>query len=276
VRDCALLLDAMIGASPDPEDAATALNPAPHAIPYAQGLNADALQGARLGVLRHFFTAHAGVAAAYAPVLAALERAGAVLIDVIDLPDMAALREAEKTVLLYEMKADLNTYLQRLGPAAPVRSLADVIVFNRQHADVELAWFGQDYLELAQDKGLLSSPDYLAARASCLRLARDEGIHGLLARHKLDALIAPTVGPAWTIDLLLGDHALPSSCSLAAVAGTPSITVPAALWQGLPLGLSWMGAAWSEQRLLNMAHTFEQLLQARRAPRFFSYSSSPE
>ena len=265
VRDCAMLLDALAG--PDPADPATLRNPRHRANNYAAALDAGALKGARLGVLRQFFVGPQ--APAYEAALAALRRAGAVLVDPLQLPDLALLREHERTLMLHELKAGLNDYLRWLGPDSPVRCLADVIAFNQRHAASELAWFGQDRLELAQTMGDLNHPAYLAARNACLHLTSDQGIEALLLQHRLDALIAPTTGPAWRVQLGQGDPAMLHSCSFAAVAGTPGITVPAASWRGLPLGLSFYAAAWSEQKLLNLGHAFEQATQARQRPGYF-------
>ncbi len=266
VRDCAILLGAMTGF--DAEDAAMQ-GSAPHSLSdYTGALDANALRGARLGVARQFFGFHDQTEQAYAPVLEALKRAGAVLVDPVTLPAIDTIGEAELTVLLYELKADLAAYLQRPGFETPVKSLADVIAFNQKNATREMAWFGQDLFEKAQAKGPLTDAEYLDARAKCLRIARTEGIEAVMREHQLDALIAPTGGPAWRIDTVIGDHFVGSSTTPAAVAGTPAITVPAAMLRGLPLGLTFFGNAWSEAKLLGLAYAFEQATKARRAPRY--------
>ena len=266
VRDCAILLGAMTGF--DAEDAAMQ-GSAPHSLTdYTSALDATALKGARLGVARQFFGFHDQTEQAYAPVLEALRRAGAVLVDPVTLPAIETIGEAELTVLLYELKTDLAAYLKRLGPDAPVKSLADVITFNQKNASREMVWFGQDLFEKAQAKGPLTDAEYLDARAKCLRIARTEGIEAVMRDQKLDALIAPTGGPAWRIDTVIGDHFVGSSTTPAAVAGTPAITVPAAMLRGLPLGLTFFGNAWSEAKLLGLAYAFEQATKARRAPRY--------
>ena len=266
VRDCAILLGAMTGF--DADDAAMQ-GSAPHSLAdYTSALDANALKGARLGVARQYFGFHDLTEQAYAPVLEALKRAGAVLVDPVTLPAIETIGDAEMTVLLYELKADLAAYLQRLGPGAPVKSLADVIAFNQKNASREMAWFGQDLLEKAQAKGPLTDAEYLDARAKCLRIARTEGIEAVMREQKLDALIAPTGGPAWRVDTVIGDHFVGSSTTAAAVAGTPAITVPAAMLRGLPLGLTFFGNAWSEAKLLGLAYAFEQATKARRAPRY--------
>ncbi|MCX7175306.1 MAG: amidase [Proteobacteria bacterium] len=192
VRDCALLLGALTGA--DPRDAAMR-DVAAHAVhDYAAALDADALRGARLGIARQFFGFHDLLEQAYPPMLAALERAGAVLVAPVTLPDLDKLRAPKRTLLLYEMKAGLNAYLQGLGPDAPVTSLADIIAFNQRNAAREMPWFSQDIFLMAQAKGDLSDAEYLEAHATCRRIARTEGIEAVMREHRLDALVAPTTG----------------------------------------------------------------------------------
>ncbi len=266
VRDCALLLGALVGA--DARDPAMAGAP-PGPRDYTTGLDPAALKGARLGVVRQYFGFHEPTDRAYAGVLASLEKAGAVLVDPVTLLAIESVGDAELTVLLYELKADLNVYLANLGPGAPVKTLADVIAFNERNAERELKWFGQDLLVKAQAKGALTDDEYQKARALCLRVARDEGIAAAMKQHRLDALIAPTGGPAWRSDLVIGDHFVGGgSTTPPAIAGTPSITVPAGQVHGLPIGLSFFAGAWSEPRLLALAYAFEQATRSRRPPRY--------
>lgn len=261
VRDCALLLGGLV------EPGARGVPPG---ADYTAALNAGALRGARLGVVRQFFGVHDAIDAAMEQALQALRSAGAELVDPVRLEGVEGLGEAELTVLLYELKAGLDAYLAARGPAAPARSLAEVIAFNRRHAAEELAWFGQDLFLKAQAKGPLTEAAYLAARARCLKVARTEGIQAVMAAHRLDALVAPTGGPAWRTDLVVGDRYLGSSTSPAAIAGTPSLTVPAGWMHGLPLGLNLFGRAHEEARLLALGHAFEQATRARRPPRYLA------
>ena len=269
VRDCALLLGGMVGA--DAADASMRGAESRRTVDYLDRLDADALKGARLGVARQFFGFHEPTDRVFAGVLTALEAAGAVLVDPVTLPAIESIGDAELTVLLYELKADLDTYLAALGPNAPVKALAEVIAFNQRNAATELKWFGQDLFIKAQAMGPLTDDAYLKARALCLKVARDDGIDAVMKQHRLDALIAPTGGPAWRSDLVLGDHFVGGGSTMPpAVAGTPSITVPAGFVHGLPVGMSFFAGAWSEARLLTLAYAFEQTMKARRPPRYLA------
>ncbi|WP_218938774.1 amidase [Oleiharenicola lentus] len=268
VQDAALLLDIM--AQKDPGDQATLSRP--HTVDtvfsVAVKMRKRLIKGARLGVIRGPF----GMDARLNPILDGaidkLKAAGAEIVDLGDLPQFNAAGEAEMEVLLYEFKDGLNKYFATLGPDSPIKTLADVIAFNRAHADKELAHFGQELMEKAQAKGPLTEQAYLDARATCLRVMRTEGIDALLAQHKLDALVTLTNGPAWLIDPVNGDAYTGGSSSLAAVAGYPSVTVPAGDWRGLPVGISFTGAAWTEAKLLAYAAEFEAAAKARREPQF--------
>jgi amidase len=176
--------------------------------------------------------------------------------------------EVELSLLLIELNAALPKYLQEFAPGAPVRTLADVIAWNRQHADRELAFFGQDLLERAQAKPGLDSKEYQDIRETCRKYSRDEGIDAALAEHKLDALVAPTGSPAWLTDFINGDHPGDSFSTPAAVAGYPHVTVPAGFVFGLPVGVSFVGRAYSEPTLIGLAYAFEQATKARRPPEF--------
>jgi len=266
VADAAALLGAMAGA--DPRDAATqAAGDKAHAD-YTKFLDADGLRGARIGVPRRFFRLGGKADAVIEAALEILRAQGAVLVDPVDILSLTKIGDAEYQVMLYEFKAGLNEYLASLGLGAPVKTLAEVIEFNRRNGATELAHFGQETLIAAQAKGPLTDKPYLDALEKCRRLSRDEGIDAVMNQHKLDVLIAPTTGPAGKTDLLYGDRGIGGSSSPAAVSGYPSITVPAGNVLGLPMGLSFFGRAFSEPVLLRLAFAFEHAIAARRAPTF--------
>jgi amidase len=253
VRTAARLLAAMAGR--DPADPATAAAPPPP--DYVAALRADALKGARIGVLRWATGWHAGVDARFEAALARLRGAGAMLVDITAAPDRRAIGAAEQQVLLTELKADLAAYLATTPPAVKVRSLAEVIAFNRANAAAEMPLFGQDTFEKAAATAGLDDPAYKAARATSLRLAGAEGLDKMLAG--VDALVAPTAPPAWFIDPVNADQApFGGAGGLAAVAGNPHLTVPMGAVLGLPVGLSFIGPRWSEARLLALGYSFEQ------------------
>lgn len=262
VRDAAILLGAIAGQ--DPRDAATG-GAAGHLVAdYARGLDARSLSGARLGVVTNLLGQSDAVDRVMARAREALGKLGATLVEV-ELPT-SAYEEAELNVLLADLKADLGAYLAARG--GPVRSLADVVAFDdREHAR-EMAWFGQDLFLRAEKSPATDAPAYREALAACRRLSRDEGIDRAMDAHHLDAIVAPTSGPAWTTDPVNGDHFGVSSSTPAAVAGYPHVTVPAGFEAGLPIGLSFFGRAWTEAALLSYAYAFEQATKARRPPGF--------
>jgi len=202
--------------------------------------------------------------------LDALEDLGAELVDPVELPDGREYGENELTVLLYEFKADLNAYLASLPPGARIRTLADAIAFNEEHREREMPFFGQELFLRSQATGPLADRAYRRALRSNLKLLRAKGIDAALDRGRLDAIVAPTGGPAWPTDLVNGDHYVGGSSSPAAIAGYPSITVPAGTVHGLPVGISFLGRAWSEPVLLRLAYAFEQATRHRRAPEFLA------
>lgn len=264
VEDAALVLEAIAGV--DPADPATraALGRAPFEARAA--VEGPGLAGARLGVARAFFGTHEAADAVAEAALARLRELGADLVDV-DLAVPAALRDAELVVLLTEFRTGLDAYL-RDHPGAPVRDLAELVDWNRRHADRAMPFFRQELFEKALACGGLDDPAYLEARATCVRLARDEGIDRVLREHGVAAIVAPTGGPAWAIDPICGDRGGGGCSRPAAVAGYPHVTVPAGFAHGLPIGLSFFGAAFDDARVLALAHAFERAVSARRAPTF--------
>ena len=206
--------------------------------------------------------------------LAVLRDRGAIIVDPIDLAASGALRRAETEVLFYEFKAGLNDYLSNLRNP-PIRSLAELIAFNERNAAEELAWFGQERLIAAESKGPLSSMEYRRAHATARRLSRAAGIDRVMDSGDLDAILAPTGGPAWVTDLVNGDHFGGSSSQFAAAAGYPNVTVPAGFVHGLPVGVSFFGRAWSEPTLIRIAYAFEQATRHRRAPRLLPTAEVP-
>jgi amidase len=225
-------------------------------IDYAAGLERDALKGTRLGVARFIDGFSPQTNQAFNAALEVLKAQGAVLVD-IEKFDFANLGEMELLILLTELKADLNAYLATTPAAVKTKTLADVIAFNKA-TPAEMVWFGQELFEQAEATGGLKDPKYLEALRKARELAGPQGIDRLLREHKVVALIAPTYGPAWTIDLVNGDRSIASSTQLAAVSGYPHLTVPMGKAGGLPVGLSFFGAAWSEQTLLSLGYSFEQ------------------
>ncbi len=266
VEDAAILLGALAGI--DPDDSATAASQGRTHEDYTAHLDIKGLQGARIGVARKFFGIGDAVDKLMEDALAALKSQGAILVDPTDMPSQGKFDASEFEVLLYELKADLNKYLDGLGLEAPVHSLADVIAFNEKNRDREMPYFGQDTFIKAEAKGPLTEKAYLDALANDVKESRAEGIDAVMDKFELDALVAPTSGPAWLTDLIDGDHDSGGSSTPAAVAGYPNINVPAGLVRGLPVGISFFGRAYSEPTLIRIAYAFEQATRFRRVPRF--------
>jgi amidase len=266
VRDAAILLGALTGV--DVEDKATTESRGKSYADYTQFLVADGLRGARIGVVRATFGFNAGVDAVMDTALDQLKSQGAVLIDPAQIETRGKFDESELTVFMYELKADLNAYLARLGPRSPVHTLLEIIEFNEKHREQEMPYFGQDLFLKSETKGPLTSQEYLDALKKNHQLARTEGIDAVMDKHKLDALVAPTGGPAWLTDLVAGDHFGGGSSSSAAVAGYPNISVPAGYVFGLPVGISFFGRAWSEPVLIRLAYAYEQASKQRKPPQF--------
>jgi amidase len=292
VADAAILLNAIVGT--DPEDPAT-LESQTHypdrgdidlnatelrisgdtrnksVLPdYTVFLDSRGLKGARIGVVRKLFGFNDAVDKLMNEAIAEMKCQGAEVIDPVEIETLGIFGKTEDLVLKYEFKADLNAYLAALGPDAPMHTLADLIAFNEKNKDKEMPYFGQELFTESEEKGPLTSKEYLDALENNRKLARTEGIDATMDKFKLDALIAPTGGPAWTTDLVNGDHDTSGSSSLAAVAGYPDITVPAGSVFGLPVGISFFGRAWSEPTLLKLAYAFEQATRHRRQPRFLA------
>jgi amidase len=266
VRDAAILLGALTGV--DPEDSATAASQGKSYSDYTQFCDPNGLKGARIGVARKYAGFSDPVDALLEQSLDTLKKSGATLVDPADIETLGKFGDSELVVFLYELKADLNAYLARLGAGAPVRSLKDIIDFNERNRQKEMPYFGQDIFIKSETKGPLTEKEYLDALAKNRQLARVEGIDALMDKHKLDAIVAPTGGPAWLTDLLNGDAFAGGSSNAAAVAGYPNINVTAGFISGLPVGISFFGRAWSEPTLIRLAYAFEQTTKARRAPRF--------
>ena len=266
VRDAAILLSALTGV--DPADPATAASAGKSSPDYAQFCDPNGLKGARIGVARKYFGFNDSVDALMEQSLDVLKKQGATLIDPADIDTLGKFDESELAVLLYELKADMNAYLARLGPGAPVHTLKEIIEFNDRNRQKEMPFFGQDLFTKAEAKGPLTEKAYLDALDKNHHLARAEGIDATMDKYHLDAIVAPTGGPAWLTDLLNGDHVAGGSSNAAAVAGYPNINVTAGFLSGLPVGISFFGRAWSEATLIRLAFAFEQATKARQSPRF--------
>jgi len=266
VADAAALLSALTGE--DPRDSATSASTGKLSADYTKFLDANGMRGARLGVARKFFGFLPAVDKIMETALAEMKKQGAVLVDPIEVPMDKEFGDAELLVLLYELKADLNAYLKSLGPNAPVKTLAEIIDFNDKHREQEMPYFGQELFLKAEAKGPLTSKEYLSALKKNQSLLREKGIDPVMNKHNLDAIIAPTGGPAWVTDLVNGDHFSGGFSGPPAVAGYPHITVPAGYVRGLPVGISFSGRAWSEPVLIRIAYAFEQATRVRQAPKF--------
>jgi amidase len=266
VLDVATMLGALVGV--DGRDITTEAGREHGGIDYTSGLDDGALRGVRLGVIRGNYHMHTEVSGVVESALSAMRDAGAVLVDDIELASLRRLGPHEITVQLCEFRDLIGEYLVARGPTEPHKSLADLIRFNEQNAEVEMRYFGQEWFESAQLTQGRRTPGYQEALARCRQLARAEGIDQVLREHQLDALVGLTSKPAFVSDLANGDHPVPMFTTVAAVAGYPHITVPAGFVYGLPVGVSFVGPAWSDQRLIRLAYAFERATNARRSPRF--------
>jgi len=266
LRDAAVMLGALTGV--DPEDPATADSQGKSYTDYTQFLDANGLKGARIGIARKYFGFSEGVDGIMAEAIEVMKKQGATLVDPADIDSFGKFDDTETLVLEYELKADIENYLARRGPTSSMKNLEDLIRFNNQNAAREMPYFGQDMFLKAQARGPLTTREYIDALEKNHRLTRIEGIDAVMDKNKLDALVAPTGGPAWITDLIAGDHFGGGSSNAAAVAGYPNINITAGSLFGLPVGISFFGRAWSEPKLLAIAYAFEQATQARKAPKF--------
>ena len=267
VEDAAILLAAMTGI--DPNDDVTRESREHSHRNYTQFLDPKGLRGARIGVARQYFRGrNEGVNQKIQAALQQMKDAGAELIDPVNLPSLSRIGDAEYQVMLFEFKDGIERYLATRGPECSLKNLADLIAFNEKHAGEELTYFGQETFLRAQEKGALTEQTYLDALEKCRKLSREEGIDAAMDEHKLDAIVAPSGGPAHRTDLLWGNRDTGGSSSPAAVSGYPSITVPIGLVSGLPLGISFFGGAYSEPALLKIAYAYEQDRGRRLPPHF--------
>lgn len=265
VRDAAMLLSALVG--PDPQDPATT-GAASHIQDFEAALDPDGLRGARIGVARNFFGMSLHADRVVENALNHLRSAGATLVDPVEIATASGIWPFDAEVLSYELKASLNAYLSSASPSAAVRSLEDVIAFNSRNRDRVMAWFGQETFLYAQSKGPLTDPEYLRTLALVRQMARTDGIDATLNKHRLDAIVAPTQSPAWLVDILLGDNTALGSFVTPAAAGYPNLTVPCGDVAGLPVGMLFIGGAYSDAKLLKLGFAFEQHCKARRVPTF--------
>jgi len=266
VTDAAILLGALTGV--DADDPTREASHGKAFADYTKFLDPNGLRGSRIGVVRKFFGITDAVDSLMNQALEEMKRQGAVIVDPVELGTLDQLGDSELQVLLYELKADLNSYLATLAPGAPVHTLRDIIEFNERNRKKEMPYFGQDLFIKAEAKGPLTEKEYLDALEKNHRLTQKEGIDAVMEKFQLDALVAPTAGPAWLTDFVDGDHDTGGSSTPAAVAGYPNINVPAGFVFGLPVGISFFGKAYSEPTLLKLAYSFEEATRHRRAPQF--------
>ncbi|MFW9972885.1 MAG: amidase [Candidatus Odinarchaeota archaeon] len=266
VQDAAILLSVIAGK--DPEDHSTIRHEYNIPSDYTEFLDPKGLKGARIGVARNHFGNNDLIDKVVEGVIEKMKELGAEIIDPIELKTINDLRDPEFQVLLYDFKHDLNNYLSRYGPINSIKNLDDLIMYNNEHQKEVMAYFGQELFIMANEKGPITSNEYKEALQKCHRLARDEGIDVILNEQKLDAIVAPSGGPAWVIDYINGDHSTGGSSSLAAVAGYPNITIPAGYVYGLPVGISFFSGAFKEPKLLKIAYAFEQATNIRKPPKF--------
>jgi amidase len=270
VTDAAILLGALTGV--DSRDIATDASQGNALSDYTASLDPAALKGARIGALGRGLDANSPLTAHFEATLEVLRGAGATIIDDFTLPSIDELQIPKAIVLLCELKDGIRDYLRTRGPEETHRNLRDLIRFNRENADVEMAWFGQEFFETAETTAGRETPDYRPALARCRTLARTMGLDRVLGELQLDAIVGVAANPPFASDLINGDHPIVRNSSLSAVAGYPRVTVPSGFIHDLPVGMSFMGAPWSEPRLIGIAYAFEQASKSRKAPQFLPTS----
>lgn len=269
VRDAAILLGALTGV--DAEDKATAASEGKSFTDYTQFLKEDGLQGARIGVLRKTFGFNPAVDILMEDALRVMKKQGATVIDPVEIATQGKFGDSEFLGFMFELKADLNAYLAWLGTNTPVKSLKEIIDFNERNTRKEMPYFAQENFYKAEEKGQLTTKEYVEAMEKNRKLSRTDGIDKTMDEHKLDAIVAPTGGPAWLTDIVNGDSFGGGSSEFAAVAGYPNVNVTAGYVHGLPVGISFFGRAWSEPVLIRLAYAFEQATKHRKAPRFLAH-----
>jgi amidase len=276
VADAATVLGALTGH--DPRDLASTASAGRAAIDYTRFLDPNGLRGARIGIPRKRLWGYSDEADAIAEAaVEAMRSLGAEIVDPADIPTIEALLDPDDRmeVLLYEFKTDLNAYLQERGDPT-IGSLADLICFNEENAATEMPYFRQERLEMAEEKGPLTDESYRESLARSLRLSRAEGIDAVMAEHDLDALVAPTIGPPWPIDVVNGELFLGGVSTPPARAGYPVVAIPAGYAFGLPVGISFVGRAWSEPTLIRLAYAFEQATRVWRTPQYVASTTLPD
>ena len=266
VQDAAFLLNVIVGT--DPVDSSTTIHNKKIPLDYTEFLDYNGLKEARIGVARNYFGNSDLVDNIIERAIEKMSKNGAEIIDPVEIKTLNDLREFEFQVLLYDFKHNLNEYLVKFGPINSLKSLNDIIEFNKRNQEKVMPYFGQELFTMANEKDSITSKEYKEALKQCHRLARDEGIDIVLKEHQLDAIVAPSGGAAWLIDYINGDHSTGGSSSVAAVAGYPNITVPAGYIYGLPIGISFFSGAFEEPTLLKIAYSFEQATKIRKSPKF--------
>ena len=266
VEDAVILLNGMIGR--DPEDKTTQNDYTKKKIDYTKYLDVNGLMGARIGIARNYFGRNNLVDEIMEQAIQVMKEQGAEIIDPANIETLNELREPEYTILLMDFKHDMNDYLKKFGKNLPFKSFKEIIEYNEENKEKIMQYFGQEHFIRAEEKGPITSDEYKDALKKCLEFSREKGIDKILKEHNLDAIMAPTGGPAWPIDLINGDHFTGGSSSIAAIAGYPNITIPAGYIFGLPIGISFFSGAFQEPKLIKIAYAFEEAAKIRQPPEF--------